>query len=225
MFKTDLAAEFDANGRRRRPPPDPINAALSFAYSMLTHECTAALRTASLEPSIGALHVSRPGRPALALDLMEPFRPLIADSVVVTAFNRSEPQGRSFGRGPQSVFGNMADDFVAEMPPSVKVAPGTLAWPQAIPLPGVATRRDQLMHRIGHVPNGVLANGSLTYGAIGSCECGRRPGCRPTDRLTRLLVRLDSGFLISGETTMGPFCRLATGPRAYRSVAGWCQDR
>jgi CRISPR-associated protein Cas1 len=90
MFKSDLAAEFDANGRQRRPPPDPINAALSFAYSMLTHECTAALRIASLEPSIGAFHVSRPGRPALALDLMEPFRPLLADSIVITAFNRGE---------------------------------------------------------------------------------------------------------------------------------------
>lgn len=90
MIKGELAGEFDAHGRQRRPPPDPVNAALSFAYSMLTHECVAALRTARLEPSIGAFHVSRPGRPALALDLMEPFRPLIADSVVVTAFNRGE---------------------------------------------------------------------------------------------------------------------------------------
>lgn len=90
MIKGELAEEFDAHGRQRRPPPDPINAALSFAYSMLGHECTAALRTARLEPSIGAFHVSRPGRPALALDLMEPFRPLVADSVVITAFNRGE---------------------------------------------------------------------------------------------------------------------------------------
>jgi CRISPR-associated protein Cas1 len=90
MLKTDASAEFDANGRQRRPPPDPVNAALSFAYSMLTHECTASLRTARLEPSIGAFHVSRPGRPALALDLMEPFRPLISDSIVITAFNRGE---------------------------------------------------------------------------------------------------------------------------------------
>lgn len=90
MFKSELASEFDAHGRQRRPPPDPINAALSFAYAMLTHECTAALRTASLEPSIGAFHVSRSGRPALSLDLMEPFRPLVADSVVITAFNRGE---------------------------------------------------------------------------------------------------------------------------------------
>jgi CRISPR-associated protein Cas1 len=90
MLRGELAAEFDAHGRQRRPAPDPVNAALSFAYSMLTHECTAALRTARLEPSIGAFHVSRPGRPALALDLIEPFRPLVADSIVLTAFNRSE---------------------------------------------------------------------------------------------------------------------------------------
>jgi CRISPR-associated endonuclease Cas1 len=61
-----------------------------MAYTMLTHECVAALRQARLEPSIGAFHVSRPGRPALALDLMEPFRPLIGDSVAIAAFNRGE---------------------------------------------------------------------------------------------------------------------------------------
>ena len=87
---------FQTNGRQRRPAPDPVNACLSFAYSMLTHECTAALRTARLEPSIGALHVSRPGRPALALDLMEPFRPLIADSLTITAFNKGELKAGHF---------------------------------------------------------------------------------------------------------------------------------
>ena len=90
MFKGPLSVEFDANGRKRRPPPDPINSCLSLAYSMLTHECVAALRLARLEPSIGGFHVSRPGRPAFALDLMEPFRPLIADSVAITCFNRGE---------------------------------------------------------------------------------------------------------------------------------------
>jgi len=90
MFKGPLAAEFDANGRQRRPPPDPINSCLSLAYTMLTHECTAALRLARLEPSIGGFHTSRPGRPAFALDLMEPFRPLIADSVAISCFNRGE---------------------------------------------------------------------------------------------------------------------------------------
>ena len=90
MFKGPLAAEFDANGRQRRPPPDPINSCLSLAYTMLAHECVAALRLARLEPTIGGFHASRPGRPAFALDLMEPFRPLIADSVAISAFNRGE---------------------------------------------------------------------------------------------------------------------------------------
>lgn len=90
MFKGPLAAEFDANGRQRRPPPDPINSCLSLAYTMLTHECVAGLRLARLEPSIGGFHISKPGRPALALDLMEPFRPLIADSVAISSFNRGE---------------------------------------------------------------------------------------------------------------------------------------
>ncbi len=90
IFKGPEGTRFDANGRQRRPPPDPVNSCLSMAYSMLTHECVAALRQARLEPSIGALHVSRPGRPALALDLMEPFRPLVADSVAITLFNKGE---------------------------------------------------------------------------------------------------------------------------------------
>lgn len=93
LFKegvSEIAAKFVSNGRQRRPPPDPINGVLSFGYAMLAHECTAACRLASLEPTLGALHATRPGRPALALDLMEPFRPLIADSVAVSAFNRGE---------------------------------------------------------------------------------------------------------------------------------------
>lgn len=93
LFKqgvSEIAAKFTSHGRQRRPPPDPINAVLSFGYSMLANECTAACRLASLEPTLGALHATRPGRPALSLDLMEPFRPLIADSVAVSAFNRGE---------------------------------------------------------------------------------------------------------------------------------------
>ena len=90
MLPDEFSKLFETNGRQRRPAPDPANSCLSFAYSMLTHECTASLRTARLEPSIGAFHVSRPGRPALALDLMEPFRPLIADSLTITAFQKGE---------------------------------------------------------------------------------------------------------------------------------------
>jgi CRISPR-associated protein Cas1 len=98
MLKGDVASEFDQHGRRRRPPPDPVNSCLSMAYSMLTHECVAALRTARLEPSIGAFHVSRPGRPALALDLLESLRPLIADSMTISAFNRGELREGHFQR-------------------------------------------------------------------------------------------------------------------------------
>jgi CRISPR-associated protein Cas1 len=98
MLRGEIANEFDANGRQRRPPPDPVNAILSFAYTMLTHECVTALRLARLEPSVGAFHTSRPGRPALALDLMEPFRPLIADSVAIMAFNRDELGNGHFQR-------------------------------------------------------------------------------------------------------------------------------
>jgi CRISPR-associated protein Cas1 len=85
-----LRGRFQAAGRARRPPPDPVNAVLSFGYAMLVHECTSALRLASLDPAIGGYHQPRAGRPALALDLMEPFRPLIADSVAISMFNRGE---------------------------------------------------------------------------------------------------------------------------------------
>lgn len=98
MIRSDVAAEFQSNGRQRRPPPDPVNATLSMAYTMLTHECVSALRLARLEPSIGAYHTCRPGRPALALDLMEPFRPLIADSVTISLFNRGELDAGHFLR-------------------------------------------------------------------------------------------------------------------------------
>jgi len=85
-----LRERFESAGRKRRPPPDPVNAVLSFGYAMLVHECATALRLALLDPAIGAFHRPRPGKPALALDLMEPFRPLIADSVAIALFNRGE---------------------------------------------------------------------------------------------------------------------------------------
>jgi len=96
MINGPLGDSFQDHGRRRRPPPDPVNCCLSFAYSLLTAECTGALRLARLEPTVGAFHVSRPGRPALALDLMEPFRPLIADSLAISLLNRSELTAADF---------------------------------------------------------------------------------------------------------------------------------
>jgi len=82
--------EFAFASRNRRPPSDPVNACLSLAYGMLTRTCAAALQTCGLDPWAGLYHVAKPGRPALALDLMEPLRPIVADSVVLTAINNGE---------------------------------------------------------------------------------------------------------------------------------------
>ncbi|MDV6029420.1 MAG: CRISPR-associated endonuclease Cas1 [Phycisphaera sp. RhM] len=78
---------FDFRRRSRRPPQDPVNAMLSLAYSMLTKDLTVTAAAIGLDAYLGFYHCVRPGRPALSLDLMEPFRPLIADSVVLTAIN------------------------------------------------------------------------------------------------------------------------------------------
>jgi CRISPR-associated protein Cas1 len=101
----DSVAEFDFQGRNRRPPLDPVNAMLSLAYSILVRHFTAACALAGLDPHLGFLHADRPGRPSLALDLMEPFRPLIADSAVVTAINNGEVRARDFLTvGPSCTF-------------------------------------------------------------------------------------------------------------------------
>ncbi|HEY3897620.1 MAG TPA: CRISPR-associated endonuclease Cas1 [Chthoniobacter sp.] len=78
---------FEFAKRNRRPPTDPVNALLSLAYSMLAKECTLAAYAVGLDPYVGFYHQPRHGRPALALDLMEEFRPLIAESAVITAIN------------------------------------------------------------------------------------------------------------------------------------------
>lgn len=81
------APPFDFDGRNRRPPRDPINALLSLGYSLLTKDLTVASYAVGFDPYVGFYHQPRFGRPALALDLMEPFRPLIVDSAVLTALN------------------------------------------------------------------------------------------------------------------------------------------
>ncbi len=78
---------FDFAGRNRRPPKDAVNALLSLAYSMLAKDLTIACYAVGFDPYLGYYHQPRFGRPALALDLMEPFRPLIADSAVLSAIN------------------------------------------------------------------------------------------------------------------------------------------
>ena len=87
MFATRSLGQFDFERRNRRPPTDPTNALLSFAYSLLTKDLVIAATTAGLDPLLGFYHQPRFGRPGLALDLMEEFRPIIADSVVLTAIN------------------------------------------------------------------------------------------------------------------------------------------
>lgn len=78
---------FRFKGRNRRPPLDPINAMLSFAYTLLAHDCAAALESVGLDSYVGFMHRDRPGRSSLALDLMEELRPCLADRLVLTLIN------------------------------------------------------------------------------------------------------------------------------------------
>jgi CRISP-associated protein Cas1 len=90
--------DFFFRGRSRRPPLDNLNALLSFVYTLLTHDVTAALEAVGLDPAVGFLHRDRPGRPSLGLDLVEELRPVIADRLVLSLVNRRQVQGRGFRR-------------------------------------------------------------------------------------------------------------------------------
>ena len=81
---------FKFNGRNRRPPRDPVNAVLSFLYALVQAECQAACEGVGLDPQIGFLHAVRPGRPSLALDLMEELRSFLADRLTLTLINRRQ---------------------------------------------------------------------------------------------------------------------------------------
>lgn len=98
MLRVDasLRETFRFEKRERRPPPDPVNALLGFAYAALVRELVATLHGIGLDPYVGFLHQPRYGRPALALDLMEEFRPVIADSAVITAINKGEVSPQDF---------------------------------------------------------------------------------------------------------------------------------
>lgn len=86
-------------GRNRRPPKDPINAMLSFGYAMLTKDVTLTLSRVGFDPLAGFYHAIRHGKPALALDVMEEFRPLVVDSAVLTAVNTGMVQPKDFVTG------------------------------------------------------------------------------------------------------------------------------
>lgn len=87
---------FKFSGRQRRPPLDPVNALLSFSYTLLAHDCQAACETVGLDSYVGFLHRDRPGRASLALDLMEELRGVFADRFVLTLINRKELSGKDF---------------------------------------------------------------------------------------------------------------------------------
>jgi CRISPR-associated protein Cas1 len=90
--------EFNIEGRNRRPPRDPVNALLSFVYALLVKEWTLSLHAVGFDPLLGFYHRPRYGRPSLALDLAEEFRPLLADSTVLTLVNNGEVTPGSFLR-------------------------------------------------------------------------------------------------------------------------------
>ncbi|MFA7236697.1 MAG: CRISPR-associated endonuclease Cas1 [Phycisphaeraceae bacterium] len=102
-----MDTQWDFNQRNRRPPRDPVNALLSFVYALLVKECTVALLSEGLDPWWGFYHQPRHGRPALSLDIMEPLRPVVADSVVITAINTGMVSTRNF---EQSAAGCMLHD-------------------------------------------------------------------------------------------------------------------
>lgn len=87
---------FPWSGRNRRPPKDALNALLSFGYALLLSDCISALQSVGLDPALGFLHAFRPGRPALALDLMEHLRPLVADRLALTLINNQQVSAKGF---------------------------------------------------------------------------------------------------------------------------------
>ncbi len=92
----ESVAAFSFSTRNRRPPTDPVNAVLSLAYALLTRTFTVAISATGLDPYMGLYHRPRHGRPALALDLMEPFRPIVADSCVIQVVNNGEVKTSDF---------------------------------------------------------------------------------------------------------------------------------
>lgn len=100
---------FTFSGRVRRPPTDPVNALLSFVYVLLTHDCRSALEGVGLDPAVGYLHRDRPGRPSLALDLVEEFRAAFADRLVLSMINRRQVTPEDFEEQPGGSF-RMHDD-------------------------------------------------------------------------------------------------------------------
>jgi len=105
---------FRFNGRNRRPPMDNVNALLSFIYTLLLHDVRSALEGVGLDPAVGFLHRDRPGRPGLALDLMEEFRPFLADRLVLSLINLKQVGPKGF-RKTETGAVSMSDDTRKEV--------------------------------------------------------------------------------------------------------------
>ena len=88
--------DFYFHGRNKRPPLDNVNALLSFAYSLMTNMCTAALESVGLDPYVGFMHTDRPGRASLSLDLIEEFRSVICDRFVISVINKKIINDKDF---------------------------------------------------------------------------------------------------------------------------------
>jgi len=98
LIRQPVRSDFVFDTRTRRPPTDPMNAILSFLYAVLLHNCRSALEAVGLDPQLGFLHAARPGRAALALDLLEEFRSVIADRLALTLVNRRQIQANHFDK-------------------------------------------------------------------------------------------------------------------------------
>ncbi len=100
---------FSFQERNRRPPLDNVNALLSFIYTLLVHDIRSALEGVGLDPAVGFLHRDRPGRPSLALDIMEEFRPFLADRLALSLINLRQVQGKGFNKAESGAV-MMSDD-------------------------------------------------------------------------------------------------------------------
>jgi len=103
VFGRLISAQGDGfvfNGRNRRPPRDAVNALLSFAYTLLAHDISGACQAVGLDPQVGFLHRDRPGRPSLALDLMEEMRPIMVDRLVLNLINLRQVRAKGFAIEP-----------------------------------------------------------------------------------------------------------------------------
>ncbi len=96
VMGASVRESFSFNTRNRRPPKDRFNALISFLYALVLSDCRSALETVGLDPQMGFLHVPRPGRESLALDLMEEFRPVLADRMALTLINRGQLKEKDF---------------------------------------------------------------------------------------------------------------------------------